>query len=64
MSDVKVIRVRGTGGAEFDLDDPADDVTARGEVLREQIAKGELVIIEPAAKTARPAKVTADPDAA
>lgn len=53
-----VIRVRGAGGAEFDIDDPRESTDPRSEVYREQIAKGDLVVIEdgpkPAAKKAAP----------
>lgn len=53
-----VIKVQGTGGAVFEIDDPRDGVTNRDEVLRNQLAKGDLIIVEydpkPAAKKATP----------
>lgn len=44
----KVIRVRGTGGGEFDIDDPTDDASNWGGVMREQIEKGDLIVVPPA----------------
>lgn len=42
------IRVRGTGGTEFDIDDPYDDDgnnVAGKALMREQIEKGQLFIV-------------------
>jgi hypothetical protein len=40
---MSTIRVRGTGGAEFDIDDPFEEPDTRSkEIHREQLAKREI----------------------
>lgn len=45
MADVITLRVRGEGGAEFDMDLPAEG-SPRREIFDEFVAKGWLVILE------------------
>lgn len=41
------IRVRGTGGAEFDIDDPFEEPDNRSkEIHREQLTKRELALVD------------------
>lgn len=39
------VRVRGTGGMEFDMDMPGEG-TQRREIVDAQIASGQLVVVE------------------
>lgn len=44
---MSTIRVRGTGGAEFDIDDPFEEPDNRSkEIHREQLAKRELALVD------------------
>lgn len=44
------IRVRGTGGLEFDMDMPAEG-TQRREIVDAQLASGQLVVVDPTRKS-------------
>lgn len=45
---------RGSGGSVFEINPPAEG-TNRREIFDAQIASGDLVIVEPAKKPAKPA---------
>ena len=45
MADVTTLRVRGEGGAEFDMDLPAEG-SPRREIFDEFVAKGWIVILD------------------
>lgn len=64
-----VIRVQGGGGVVFDLDDfrdvdnPSPAGPVRDEVLREQLAKGEIALVDIEAPAKARAPRPTPPDA-
>ncbi len=50
------VRVRGSGGMEFDMDIPPEG-SRRREIVDAQLAKGDLVVIDkPAAEPRKPVR--------